>query len=149
MLEAAKGSNGRPVSPGSARLAELGIDPAGMTCNDLLRQYYARSQKTAQGHANMEAERRVNVRAQTPRSFEHVFTTQAHQEVRFAQSKVPVINVHQSLDKWEIDVLADVCRAVRHYDEEGRGHTTEYMRHFEKRQYGSVPDRKKWVRKPV
>lgn len=130
------------------RLAELGIDPSSMSANDILRQYYARRTATTQGMANSEADRGLNKRAQTPRSFDGVFTSRAHQEVRHARS-APVTHVHTCLDKWEIDVLADVCRSIRHYDDESRGATSEYMRHFAKKVYGSVPDRKRIVRKPV
>lgn len=137
------------AKPTNERLAELGIDPSGMTSNDLLRQYYARSSATSSVVANASAEQRLNIRAQTPKSFEGVFTKQAHHEVRRARHAVPVIDVHQSLDKWEVDVLAEVCRSIRYYDEERKGGTTEYMRHFAKRTYGTVPDRKRHVRKPV
>jgi len=137
------------VKSASERLAELGIDPAGMNASDLLRTYYARREQTTNKVANSAAEQRLNIRAQTPKSFEGVFTKQAHQEVRHARHAVPITDVHQSLDKWEVDILAEVCRSIRYFDEENKGGTTEYMRHFAKRTYGSVPDRKIFVRKPV
>lgn len=130
------------------RLAELGIDPEGMTATDILRLFYARSANTATKLANEAADRRLNFRVSTPRSFVGVFTDQAYQDVRRARD-LPVTSVHDCLDKWEIDSLADVCRSLHHYDEQQRGPASEYMRQYSPRSYGSMPDRKKYVRPPV
>merc|ERR1712232_425753 len=123
-------------------LAELGIDPTGMSANDLLLQYYARRGQTSNKLMNAYAEQRNIIRAQTPRSFDGVFTSQAHHELRHARNAGntgEAVDVHQVLDRWGVDALADVCRSVRYFDEEQKGYTTEYMRHFSKRTYGKMP----------
>jgi len=130
------------------RLAELGIDPEGMASSDILRLFYARGANTSYKSANKEAEMSLNVRPSTPRSFGGVLTNRAHQEVRRARD-MPVTNVHECLDKWEIDTLADVCRSIRHYDDESRGSASEYQRSYSRRHYGGRADRKSMIRQPI
>merc|ERR1712039_261856 len=146
------GSGGQAMPEASGfhveRLAELGIDPEGMAASDILRLFYARGSNTTYKQANKEAERSLNIRCSTPRSFGGVLTNRAHGEVRRARDQ-PVTNVHEYLDKWEIDTLADVCRSIRHYDEEQKGAASEYMRNYSRRLYGGKIDRKAIVRQFV
>jgi len=111
------------------KLAEIGVDPQGMKSDDILRIFYARACPTSYRRMNVEAEGRLNVRAHTPQCLEGVLTSKAQQEVRRARD-VPLGNVHQCLDKWEIDTLAEVCRSVIHFDELSRGHISEYKNKY-------------------
>jgi len=127
------------------KLAELGIDPEGMTANDILRIFYARGSGSTYWLANREAEKRLNIRASTPKSFSNVLKPRAEREIRRARD-LPVTNVHEYLDQWEIAFLGDICRSLRCFDEAAEGHTSEYMAKFTKRQYGDASGRKKFAR---
>lgn len=130
------------------KLAELGIDPEGMSATDILRIFYARGSGSSYWHANREAEKRLNVRASTPRSFAGVLQPQAEKEIRRARD-LPVTNVHEYLDQWEIAFLGDVCRSLRCFDEAAEGNSSEYMTKYTRRQYGMKTGRKPFVRRPA
>lgn len=160
------GSDGQPRAPPTPRtleekaseeestqrvlkkLAELGIDPVGMTSNDILRVFYARGSGSAYFFQNREAESRVTMRASTPRSFAGVLKKQAHDQVRAARDK-PATEVHDCLDKWEVETLAAVCRSIKHFDDQAKGYTSEYSRQYDARAFGDEPNRKKFVRPPT
>jgi len=130
------------------KLAELGIDPEGMSATDILRIFYARGSGSSYWLANREAEKRLsmlNIRASTPRSFDGVLRARAETEIRRARD-LPVTNVHEYLDQWEIAFLGDVCRSLKCFDEAAEGFTSEYMRKFTNRQYGAQSGRKKFNR---
>jgi len=127
------------------KLAELGIDPEGMTATDILRIFYARGSGSSYWLANREAEKRLNIRASTPKSFVGVLTPRADREIRRARD-LPVTNVHEYLDQWEIAFLGDICRSLRCFDEAAEGHSSEYMNKFTRRQYGAASGRKRHVR---
>jgi len=130
------------------KLAELGIDPEGMSSTDILRIFYARGSGSSYWLANREAEKRQNVRAETPRSFEGVLKPRAEREIRRARD-LPVTHVHEYLDQWEIAFLGDICRSLRCFDEAAEGYTSEYMRMYTRRQYGMESGRKKFIRPPT
>lgn len=133
------------------KLAELGIDPEGMTATDILRIFYARGSGSSYWLANREAEKRLsllNIRASTPKSFNGVLKPRAEREIRRARD-LPVTNVHEYLDQWEIAFLGDVCRSLRCFDEAAEGFTSEYMRKYTNRQYGAQSGRKKYNRPPT
>jgi hypothetical protein len=133
------------------KLAELGIDPEGMSAADILRIFYARGSGSSYWLANREAEKRLsmlNIRASTPKSFNGVLKGRAEQEIRRARD-LPVTNVHEYLDPWEISFLGDVCRSLRCFDEAAEGFTSEYMRKFQRRQYGEQSGRRKYNRPPT
>lgn len=127
------------------KLAELGIDPEGMSATDILRIFYARGSGSSYWLANREAEKRLNIRASTPKSFVGVLTPRADREIRRARD-LPVTNVHEYLDQWEIAFLGDICRSLRCFDEAAEGHSSEYMNKFTRRQYGAASGRKRHVR---
>mmetsp|Transcript_9984 Transcript_9984/g.31082 ORF Transcript_9984/g.31082 Transcript_9984/m.31082 type:complete len:322 (+) Transcript_9984:163-1128(+) len=131
-----------------AKLAEIGIDPQGMTAADLLQTFYARGSGSSYWLMNRDAEKRLSVRAQTPQSFGGVLTARAHDEVRRARD-LPPTHVHECLDRWEVDTLAEVCRSLRHFDDVSKGPTSEYMRMYAKRDYGVELGRKKIMRPPT
>jgi hypothetical protein len=133
------------------KLAELGIDPEGMSATDILRIFYARGSGSSYWLGNREAEKRLNmlnVRASTPKSFGGVLKPRAEREIRRARD-LPVTNVHEYLDQWEIAFLGDVCRSLRCFDEAAEGFTSEYMKQFTNRQYGAESGRKKHTRPPT
>merc|ERR1719263_1003423 len=109
------------------KLAELGIDPEGMSATDILRIFYARGSGSSYWLANREAETRLNIRASTPKSFAGVLNPRAEREIRRARD-LPVTNVHEYLDPWEISFLGDVCRSLRCFDEAAEGYSSEYMK---------------------
>eukprot|EP00449_Zooxanthella_nutricula_P061166 CAMPEP_0198559668 /NCGR_PEP_ID=MMETSP1462-20131121/92765_1 /TAXON_ID=1333877 /ORGANISM="Brandtodinium nutriculum, Strain RCC3387" /LENGTH=111 /DNA_ID=CAMNT_0044290519 /DNA_START=1 /DNA_END=333 /DNA_ORIENTATION=+ len=111
-----------------------------MRADDILRVFYARGMHTAAKKANQEAEKRLNVRPQTPHAFGGVFTTRATKEIREARDK-PHINVHEHLDNWEVDTLAAVARSLKHHELRSRGPESEYMATYRKAQYGLLPSR--------
>jgi len=127
------------------KLAELGIDPEGMSATDILRIFYARGSGSSYWLANREAEKRLNIRASTPRSFGGVLKPRAEREVRRARD-LPVTNVHEYLDQWEITFLGDICRSLRCFDEAAEGNSTEYMSKYTNRQYGGRSGRKAFNR---
>merc|ERR1719326_1333085 len=127
------------------KLAELGIDPEGMSATDILRIFYARGSGSSYWLANREAEKRLNIRASTPKSFSGVLKPRAEREIRRARD-LPVTNVHEYLDQWEIAFLGDVCRSLRCFDEAAEGFTSEYMNKYTNRQYGAQSGRKKYNR---
>jgi len=57
------------------KLAELGIDPEGMSATDILRIFYARGSGSTYWLANREAEKRLNIRASTPKLWRRLETT--------------------------------------------------------------------------
>jgi hypothetical protein len=130
------------------KLAELGIDPEGMTASDILRIFYARGSGSSYWLANREAEKRLNIRASTPKSFAGVLKPRAEKEIRRARD-LPVTNVHEYLDQWEIAFLGDLCRSLRCFDEAAEGQSSEYMRMYTQRQYGTISGRKKYTRPPT
>jgi hypothetical protein len=130
------------------KLAELGIDPEGMSATDILRIFYARGSGSSYWLANREAEKRLNIRASTPRSFSSVLKPRADREIRRARD-LPVTNVHEYLDQWEIAFLGDICRSLRCFDEAAEGNNSEYMSKYTKRQYGAHSGRKKFTRSPT
>merc|ERR1719482_2331691 len=111
------------------KLAELGIDPEGMSAGDILRIFYARGSGSSYWQANREAEKRLNIRASTPKSFSSVLKPRAEREIRRARD-LPVTNVHEYLDQWEIAFLGDVCRSLRCFDEAAEGTNSEYMNRY-------------------
>lgn len=127
------------------KLAELGIDPEGMSATDILRIFYARGSGSSYWLANREAEKRLNIRASTPRSFANVLRPRAEREIRRARD-LPVTNVHEYLDQWEIAFLGDMCRSLRCFDEAAEGNSSEYMSKFTRRQYGARSGRKAFTR---
>lgn len=130
------------------KLAELGIDPEGMSATDILRIFYARGSGSSYWLANREAEKRLNIRASTPKSFSGVLKPRAEREIRRARD-LPVTNVHEYLDQWEIAFLGDICRSLRCFDEAAEGNTTEYMNKYTQRQYGAKSGRKNFNRPPT
>jgi len=127
------------------KLAELGIDPEGMSATDILRIFYARGSGSSYWLANREAEKRLNIRCSTPKSFAGVLMPRAEREIRRARD-LPVTNVHEYLDQWEIAFLGDICRSLRCFDEAAEGNSSEYMNKFTRRQYGAHSGRKKHIR---
>jgi hypothetical protein len=127
------------------KLAELGIDPEGMSAADILRVFYARGSGSSYWLSNREAEKRLNIRASTPKSFTDVLKPRAEREIRRARD-LPVTNVHEYLDQWEIAFLGDICRSLRCFDEAAEGNASEYMGKYTRRLYGANSGRKKFVR---
>lgn len=130
------------------KLAELGIDPEGMSATDILRIFYARGSGSSYWLANREAEKRLAIRASTPKSFQDVLMPTADRQIRRARD-LPVTNVHEYLDQWEIAFLGDICRSLRCFDEAAEGHSSEYMGKFTKRQYGAKSGRREYIRPPT
>jgi len=130
------------------RLAAIGIDPTGMTANDIVRLWYARGSNTSMKAMNQEAEKRLNVRPHTPRAFKGVLTQRAHQEMRHARD-LPASDLHHHLDRWEVDTLADLCRSLKHHEMKSRGMCSEYTSCYTRQWKTNMPPRKKFVRKPV
>jgi hypothetical protein len=114
------------------RLAEIGADAHEMAPGDLLRMYYSRGSGSTYWHMTREAERRLNAKPVTPRSFQEVLSERAHREVRQARD-MPSTHVNECLDKWEVDSLADLCRGVKHFVEAAKGprsiYRTSYVAH--------------------
>lgn len=127
------------------KLAELGIDPEGMSATDILRIFYARGSGSSYWLANREADKRLNNRASTPRSFGGVLKPRAEREIRRARD-LPVTNVHEYLDQWEIAFLGDICRTLRCFDEAAEGNSSEYMSKYTKREYGGRSGRQAFQR---
>lgn len=133
------------------KLAEVGIDPKdihNMTASDILNMLYARGSGSSYWQMTREVQTTVLIRPVTPNCLGTVLTPRAQSEVKRARD-LPVHLVHDYLDKWEVDTLADVCRSIRHFDENGHGAISEYTRTFGQRQYGMPFNRKKWVRPPT
>eukprot|EP00913_Durusdinium_trenchii_P010820 g10149.t1 len=99
------------------KLAEVGIDPEGMTAGDILRSHGARDSSTTYRRMNKEAQKKLLVRVKTPLCMRTVLKERAVQEVVAARDK-PAEQVHECLDRWEIDTLAEVCRSLKYFDEE-------------------------------
>ncbi|CAJ1350340.1 unnamed protein product, partial [Effrenium voratum] len=57
--------------------------------------------------------------------------------------------VHECLDRWEIDTLAEVCRSLKYFDEEAAGQASTYLRCYGGRQYLETYKRKPFVRPPT
>eukprot|EP00929_Paragymnodinium_shiwhaense_P013722 TRINITY_DN121573_c0_g1_i1.p1 TRINITY_DN121573_c0_g1~~TRINITY_DN121573_c0_g1_i1.p1 ORF type:complete len:348 (+),score=68.65 TRINITY_DN121573_c0_g1_i1:90-1133(+) len=108
-------------------LAELGVDPEGLQAAEVLQLLYARGGGSSYTHFNREAASRCNVRVATPRCFTGVLNDRAFSEIRRARD-MPAANVHECLDHWEIEFLADVCRSLRHFGDKCQGHSSEYSR---------------------
>eukprot|EP00930_Biecheleria_cincta_P042680 TRINITY_DN2936_c0_g1_i1.p1 TRINITY_DN2936_c0_g1~~TRINITY_DN2936_c0_g1_i1.p1 ORF type:complete len:463 (+),score=91.61 TRINITY_DN2936_c0_g1_i1:114-1391(+) len=130
------------------KLAEFGIDPAGMTATGILQLLYARGGGTAYSTMNKEAQKKLQIRAKTPLAIRSVLKSAPLREVKNARD-VPSTAVHDCLDKWEIDTLAEVCRSMKHFDEEECGLTSAYTAHFAGRKYLGRINRKKYVRPPT
>jgi len=109
----------------SARLAEIGCDPSATTATEVLQTLYTRESRTAYWYMNREAEKRLRLRPHTPRSFAGMLSPHAHAEVRRARD-LPLTDIGDALDSWEVDTLADVCRSLRHFDETQKGNVSEY-----------------------
>eukprot|EP00930_Biecheleria_cincta_P057591 TRINITY_DN4349_c0_g1_i9.p1 TRINITY_DN4349_c0_g1~~TRINITY_DN4349_c0_g1_i9.p1 ORF type:complete len:254 (-),score=43.40 TRINITY_DN4349_c0_g1_i9:59-820(-) len=105
------------------RLAEIGVDPEGMTAANILKLYWTRSDGGGSSYRRMteKAGRDLEVRATTPRCIAELATPQGHQEIR---------EVHQFLDKWEIDKLADFCRTSKTIMDAKRGQMSLYTSSF-------------------
>lgn len=132
----------------TAKLAELGIDPEGMTAGEILQMLYARGSGSSYWLQNREAAAQCQQRVQTPRTFDRVLNPSAIQQIRRARD-MPAANVHECLDHWEIDFLADSCRSLKHVIELSEGPVSEYSRSFQHgRPLGTVP-RKKFVRQII
>lgn len=130
------------------KLAEVGIDPEGMTAGDILRLLYARDSSTTYRRMNKEAQKKLLVRVKTPLCMRTVLKEWAVQEVVAARDK-PAEQVHECLDRWEIDTLAEVCRSLKYFDEEAAGQVSTYLRSYGGRQYMEPYKRKAYVRPPT
>jgi len=130
------------------KLAEVGIDPEGLTANQLLQLLYARREGTTYAQMNKEAQAKLLVRVKTPVVFRGVLQDQALVEVKQARD-LPATEIHDCLDKWEIDALAEVCRSAKHFDEAHAGPASSYTRHYAGRRYRETINRKKYVRPPT
>jgi hypothetical protein len=108
-------------------LAELGVDPNGLKAGEILQLLYARGGGSSYTQFNREAQSRCNVRVQTPQCFQGMLSERAYGEIRRARD-LPVTNVHECLDHWEIEFLADVCRSLKHFGQKCQGPSTEYAR---------------------
>mmetsp|Transcript_43382 Transcript_43382/g.94265 ORF Transcript_43382/g.94265 Transcript_43382/m.94265 type:complete len:387 (-) Transcript_43382:37-1197(-) len=130
------------------KLAEVGIDPEGMTAGDILRLLYARDSSTTYKRMNKEAQKKLLVRVRTPLCMRTVLKERAVQEVKAARDK-PAELVHECLDRWEIENLAEVCRSLKFFDEEAAGQVSTYLRSYGRRQYLESYNRKAYVRPPT
>eukprot|EP00933_Yihiella_yeosuensis_P055856 TRINITY_DN5479_c0_g1_i1.p1 TRINITY_DN5479_c0_g1~~TRINITY_DN5479_c0_g1_i1.p1 ORF type:complete len:523 (-),score=82.59 TRINITY_DN5479_c0_g1_i1:205-1773(-) len=130
------------------KLAEVGIDPKGMAAGDILQMLYARKGGSSYKLMNEEAEKRLKIRASTPLVLKTVLNPQAVVEVRHARD-MPAANVHECIDKWEIETLADACRTMVHADEFAAGPKSVYTINYGGRKYKEKIDRKKYVRPPT
>eukprot|EP00931_Biecheleriopsis_adriatica_P102350 TRINITY_DN77330_c0_g1_i1.p1 TRINITY_DN77330_c0_g1~~TRINITY_DN77330_c0_g1_i1.p1 ORF type:complete len:483 (+),score=90.29 TRINITY_DN77330_c0_g1_i1:89-1450(+) len=130
------------------KMAEVGIDPDGMTASDILRLLYARKGGSSYKLMNEEAEKKLTVRVKTPLCVPTVLREQAVQEVKNARD-MPTHFVHDCLDKWEIETLAEVCRSMKHFDEEFAGQRSHYTTQFSARDWLGKFNRKKYVRPPT
>jgi len=133
-----------------AQLAEVGIDPEGMTAGDILRIFYARGSGSSYFIMNREADKRLPVseRFQIPQSFDQVLTGQAHEEMMWCHN-LPPARVHEHIDKWEVGFMGDICRSMRYFDEATKGHSTEYMRQYQTRSYGGIHNKRLRPHAPV
>lgn len=131
------------------KLAEVGIDPKGMMAGDILRLLYARESSTTYRRMNKEAQKKLLVRVRTPLCMRTVLKERALQEVKAARDK-PAELVHECLDRWEIDTMAEVCRSLKFFDEEAaRTIETTYLRSYGGRQYMEPYHRKPFLRPPT
>mmetsp|Transcript_104179 Transcript_104179/g.185055 ORF Transcript_104179/g.185055 Transcript_104179/m.185055 type:complete len:478 (-) Transcript_104179:135-1568(-) len=130
------------------KLAEVGIDPEGLTATQILQLLYARGVGTSYARANKEAQKKLLIRVKTPVVFSGVLSKQALTEVKHARD-LPATEIHDCLDKWEIDALAEVCRSAKHFDEAHAGLASSYTRQFGGRRYLDKIDRRKYVRPPT
>lgn len=135
------------LNPYQERLAALGIDTEGRKATEILRLFYARGDCTTYRAMNQEVYGSEKQRPTTPLCLRKVLTSRAYQEVRSARD-MPTKMVHDCLDKWEIETMADMCRSIRYYEEEAQGPVSEYTRGYTKTVFGQI-GRKKYVRKPV
>lgn len=113
------------------RLAEIGVDPEGMTANDILKVYWTRANGGGSTYRWMteKAGHDLDVRAATPGCLVDLATPRAHRELREARD-LPPSQVHRFLDKWEIEKLADFCRTSKTILDAARGQTTLYNTSF-------------------
>lgn len=88
------------------------------------------------------------MRVKTPLCMRTVLKERAVQEVVAARDK-PAEQVHECLDRWEIDTLAEVCRSLKYFDEEAAGQVSTYLRSYGGRQYMEPYKRKAYVRPPT
>lgn len=125
------------------RLAEIGVDPSGLSAADILSLYWTRADGGGTTYMRMTAKagRDLEVRAATPRCIAELATARGHQEVRKARDVYPE-RVHECLDKWEIDKLADVCRTSRNIMDAAGGTRSLYTTSF-------GPRTKQFPRPPV
>jgi len=130
------------------KLAEVGIDPEGLSATQLLQLLYARREGTTYAQMNKEAQNKLLVRVKTPVVFRGVLHEEALAEVKRARD-LPATEIHDCLDKWEIDALAEVCRSAKHFDEDLAGPATNYTRQFGGRRYRETINRKKYKRPPT
>lgn len=132
-----------------ATLAEVGIDPEGMSAGDILRILYARGGGSSYMLMTREAQKKVQARAHTPLSLDLVLKPSSLQELRQARDK-PSEKLDECLDQWEIHTFADMCRSIFHFDEAAKGWTSEYTRMYSPgRGYLTQADRRKYVRPPT
>lgn len=133
------------------KLAQVGIDAEdvkSMSAGEILHILYSRGSGSSYWQMTREVQKTVNIRPITPNCLGKVLTPRAQADVKRARD-MPVHHVHECLDKWEIDTLADVCRSIRHFDEASQSLTSEYTMKYSQRNYGRPYDRKKWVRPPT
>lgn len=130
------------------KLAEVGIDPEGMSAGKILQVLYARGLGSSYKMMNVEAEKKLTFRAVTPQPMKTVFKPQALLELKGARD-TPASFVHQHIDKWEMETLAEVCRSIKHFDEVDAGLKSEYTYAYSKRNYAGQYNRKKYIRPPT
>merc|ERR1712187_389409 len=92
--------------------------------------YNARAVGSSYSHMSREAAAQCRARVSTPRSLKHVLKPEASTQVREARD-MPAERMHECLDIWEIDCLADMCRSIRHFGEEASGLSSEYSRAYQ------------------
>jgi len=127
-------------------LASLGIVAEKETPENILYKMYMRTGGSTYGMMTKEAESRLQS-GRSPIALTEVMKSEALEEVKLAQ-QAPKAQEGDHLDRWEMDTLADVCRAIKHYDEVARGPITESMRHYSNRSYREEFGRKAFVRNP-
>lgn len=116
----------------TVQLAELGVDPKGKSAGDILQLLHARGSGPQSKLANREAERRMNARPPTPRSFDGVLTERAAREIDCAR-EVSKEKVHECLDQWEVSFLGDMCRSLKAFNDLSQGASTTYRDSFRTR----------------
>lgn len=112
-----------------AELAKLGIDMKTMTPTEALNLYHGRGCGSSYTMMTRDVVKGSVERCKTPVCFKSVLRDQASAEVRYARD-MPVTRVSESLDHWEVEYLADVCRSLKYFGELAAGTKSEYMRMY-------------------